>query len=422
MRTRKPTPIIVSNDQQEIKIYTTESHGKPLYQLSYYRGGKRERRSFADLNEAKREARIILGELARDGIQAENLTSAEIESYAAARRVVAPLNVPVHVAAEVFVSARAELPADVSIHDAIRYFNQFNRGVVRREMKDLLDEYLAARESSGVSKPYLWLVRRNVGHFARFTAGRMLPDLRARDLDDYLGKAQMAPVTKNGIRDHVFTFCRWAIGRGYLPRGWRELEESVVYQIPVTDVTIFTPEEMERLLHTSRGHLATPFLAIGAFAGLRSAEIARLDWKNVYFDRGFIEVRADTCKTKARRLVPISDNLRAWLKPFAVPAGPVVPYRGVANVHARLAKRAGVKWKKNALRHSFVSYRLAVTNDGAKTALEAGHDQGILFKHYRELVLPQAAEKWFAIMPPIELERGMVGIGRSNKDRYRAEK
>jgi hypothetical protein len=66
MPARKAAPVIVCNDQQEIKMNTSESHGKPLYQISYYRGGRRERRSFADLNEAKREARIILGNLARD--------------------------------------------------------------------------------------------------------------------------------------------------------------------------------------------------------------------------------------------------------------------------------------------------------------------------------------------------------------------
>ena len=421
MPARKAAPVIVSNDQQEIKIYTSESHGKPLYQLSYYRGGKRERRSFADLNEAKREARVILGDLAREAIQAENLTAAEIESYTIARRILAPHSTPVHVAAEIFAAAREQLPASVSIHDAVRYFVQFNRDVERREMRELLDEYLAARQASGVSRAYLWLMRRNVGQFARFTAGRMLPDLRARDLDDYLQQTKLAALTKNGVRDHVMTFCRWAIGRGYLPRGWREFEEAVIYQVPVTDVAIFTPDEMGRLLKTSGGHLATPFLAIGAFAGLRSAEIERLDWKNVNFERGYIEVRAETCKTRARRLVPISDNLRAWLKPFAMPSGPVVPYRGVANVHARIAVRAGVEWKKNALRHSFVSYRLALTNDGAKTALEAGHDQGILFRHYREVVTPELAAQWFAIMPPLEMERGMVGIGRAARDAYRAK-
>ncbi|HTM53362.1 MAG TPA: hypothetical protein VL175_05010, partial [Pirellulales bacterium] len=121
---------------------------------------------------------------------------------------------------------------------------------------------------------------------------------------------------------------------------------------------------------------------------------------------------------RARRLVPISENLRAWLKPFRLPSGQVVPYRGVANVHARIAARAGVEWKKNALRHSFVSYRLAQTSDPARTALEAGHDQTILFKHYRELVLPEMAARWFAIMPPLEMQRGLVGIGRNAKDRY----
>jgi len=103
---QQKNPVIVSNDQHEIKIYATESHGRALYQISFYRGGKRERRSFADLNEAKREARIIPREIARDSIQAENLTANEIESYTIARRILAPHKTPVHVAAEVFAAAR----------------------------------------------------------------------------------------------------------------------------------------------------------------------------------------------------------------------------------------------------------------------------------------------------------------------------
>lgn len=87
------------------------------------------------------------------------------------------------------------------------------------------------------------------------------------------------------------------------------------------EVVIFSPEEASKILNAAGRHLATPFIAIGCFEGLRSEEIKRLDWKNVNFERGFIEVRADICKTKARRLVPISDNLRAWLKPFAMPSG-----------------------------------------------------------------------------------------------------
>ena len=414
MPARKTAPVTISNDQQEIKIYTTESHGRPLHQLSFYRGGKRERRSFADLNEAKREARIILGELARDSIQAENLTGVEIQSYTVARRVLAPLNVPVHVAAETFVSARAILPADVTIQDAVLYFNRFNKGVVRKQINDLLNEYLAVRRAISVSEGYLGVIYRYVGGFGRFTAGKMLPDIRTRDLDDFLRQIAWEPVTKNDARQKLITFGNWAKKRHYLPREWNEFEAAMSYNVPVKEVTIYSSDEAQRILNAAGRHLATPFIAIGCFAGLRSEEIKRLDWRNVNFERGFIEVRAATCKTKARRLVPISDNLRAWLKPFAMPSGPVVIHHNIHEAVKKIAERAGLEWKKNAMRHSYVSYRLAQTGDPARTAFEAGHDQTVLFRFYRELVTPALAEQWFAIMPPLEMQRGLVGMNRKN--------
>jgi len=56
-------------------------------------------------------------------------------------------------------------------------------------------------------------------------------------------------------------------------------------------------------------------------------------------------------------------------------------------------------WKHNALRHSFISYRVAETQDVAKVSLEAGNSPQMIFKHYRELVQPEAAKAWFAIAP-----------------------
>jgi hypothetical protein len=46
---------------------------------------------------------------------------------------------------------------------------------------------------------------------------------------------------------------------------------------------------------------------------------------------------------------------------------------------------AGItEWPENAMRHSFVSYRLA-TQNAPQTALESGHDQAVSFAHYQEL-------------------------------------
>ena len=57
------------------------------------------------------------------------------------------------------------------------------------------------------------------------------------------------------------------------------------------------------------------------------------------------------------------------------------------------------KWKHNALRHSFISYRVAEVKNVAEVALEAGNSPQMIFKHYRELVRPDAAKAWFAIVP-----------------------
>ena len=58
-----------------------------------------------------------------------------------------------------------------------------------------------------------------------------------------------------------------------------------------------------------------------------------------------------------------------------------------------------MKWKKNALRHSFISYRVAETQNVAQVALEAGNSPQIIFQHYRELVRLKEAKEWFAIEP-----------------------
>ncbi len=162
---------------------------------------------------------------------------------------------------------------------------------------------------------------------------------------------------------------------------------------------ILLPEQAAALLVESRDADLRAFHAIGLFAGLRVGEIKKLDWRFVDLAAGFIEVSAATSKTRSRRLVPILDALRAWLTPVACVAGPVIG-RNLRKRHEKARQRAGVTdWPDNAMRHSFVSYRLAATGNAARTALESGHDQAVLFAHYRELVRPKEAERFWSIRP-----------------------
>jgi integrase len=74
-----------------------------------------------------------------------------------------------------------------------------------------------------------------------------------------------------------------------------------------TNTEIFTPAQMRLLLHSAPARMI-PYLALGAFAGLRAAEMARLDWSAIDLTRRIIPIRADQAKTASRRVAPINDN------------------------------------------------------------------------------------------------------------------
>jgi len=64
------------------------------------------------------------------------------------------------------------------------------------------------------------------------------------------------------------------------------------------------------------------------------------------------------------------------------------------------------------LRHSFASYRLAAIHDAPRVAAELGHTSSqMLYSTYRELVLPQEAERYWKIEPAAEAN--VIGFAKN---------
>ena len=187
-------------------------------------------------------------------------------------------------------------------------------------------------------------------------------------------------------------------------------------KLPDNPPEIFSVDELQALLEAAQRKEpdVLPMLAIGAFAGLRDAEIKRLDWSEVDLKRGHIEVKAAKAKSARRRFIPIQPNLSQWLQPYGARTGRVVPNGWRAKL-AAVRKSAALKdWPKNGLRHSFASYRLAAINDAPRVAAELGHTSPqMLYSTYREVVLPADAERYWKISSAEETGKVVNFAGRS---------
>jgi integrase len=196
----------------------------------------------------------------------------------------------------------------------------------------------------------------------------------------------------------IVTLFQYARAHGYLPKDQRtEAEHVGRAKDRGGKIEILRPKELDQLLKKADAE-ATLYLALGAFTGLRSAELIRLEWHDINFDRDHIIVGKEKSKTATRRLVPIQPNLMQWLLPYRGLTGRIFSSEHAADRTIAFAKKH-VKWPNNALRHSYATYRLATTQDAAKVALEMGNSPTMLFTNYRELADEQDGKAWFAIAP-----------------------
>ena len=83
-------------------------------------------------------------------------------------------------------------------------------------------------------------------------------------------------------------------------------------------------------------------------------------------------------------------------------------YKNIYNQYPKVAKKAGVKWKRNAHRHGFASYRTALLKNLDQVAIEAGHSKQELLSSYFQVVSEESAKAWFAICPPEETKAGLT--------------
>lgn len=381
-----------------VPIYSGVVHGQLRYTVAFHLNGQRIRRTFGSLQKAKLEAQMIAKRIQEGKAENNDLNAAQREAHKASQQMLAPLNMPLLPAVEEYVKCR-QLLGEVPMLVAVQEFLRRTKGTtLGKKVPEAAAEMIEAKQQDGLSTVYIGQLKTAAGRFAKAFPGEIMA-ISSGDIDRWLRKLGGSPVTRNSVHRCIKVLFSFAKARGYLPGA----EQTAAEMLPLAkegdvETEIFTPEQIRRILCACPEHLLG-YVALGAFAGLRVAEICRLNWSSVDLERRIVMLRADQAKTASRRIVPISENLAAWLSHIDR-SGPVTNGTKTGVEVSGIAKKLGIKWPHNALRHSYISYRIAEVKDAARVALEAGNSPEIIFKHYRELVTEQEAQEWFSLLPP----------------------
>jgi integrase len=406
-------PITIKRGSSVVKIYRDRKPTGTYYRVAYHIGGKRHRLHFNDLEKATSEAEAKAAQLSRGDIDAVQLSGKDRLVYGRALEAVREFDLPLDAVAHEYREA-SKLLDGVPLIDAARFYcRHHGRGIKRKPVADAVAAMIAAKTAKGVSKVYLADLRYRLGAFA----GAFHCDVSALAPDDvaaFFERLGLSPRSYNNFLRTVRTFLRFAQNHGWLSKEADLLERVEKRSETRSPVEIFTPKELTTLLGSASAEIA-PCFALAAFAGLRSAEIMRLDWRDIERHPGFVEVAAHKAKTATRRIVPLLSNLSRWLAIAPRNGAFVWPYGKDRFFKAmrRAASGAGIKWKQNALRHSFISYRLAEIQDVNRVALEAGNSAAMIFRHYRELCTPEQARTWFSIAPATSNKVIAISAGRN---------
>ena len=379
-----------------VKVYkVAPKNAKAYFQISDYSLGKRKLRTFASESKALAEAKRIARRISSGQVGAAQLDHKQASALARAQDLITPTGDPIELVAARYAQATALLGGNGDLLlTAVRDYAKRNPSHQNRvTTQEAVNEFIRHKSSAGLSQRYLQDLTSRLKRFAK-DFPTSVSSVSHIDIENWLSDLGSGAQTVKNYRTVLHTFFGFCASRSLITENPVTSVRSP--KVKAAETQIYEAKELRALLEAADTSFI-PYLAIGAFAGLRTSEIERLDWSEVKTDA--IVVSAGKAKTGSRRIVPLHENLKAILEPVRKESGPIWgnTHHGLYNHQQRISKKAKVPWKANALRHSYASYRLALIKDENQVSHEIGNTPKMVHRHYKALVSSEAAEEYFSI-------------------------
>lgn len=370
--------------------------------------GKRVQRSYPSQKAANKALKAAMKAQERHGGMASQLTGG--------------------VMAEMILARERLKEAGATLSEAVEFFMKHG-GRMREKiaMAELVTRFIEAKQAS--SARYRRQLRVSLGALARYVGTKQAHEVSQADVESWLEAGQWSAKTQNNYRGDVSACFAWAMKKGHARiNPAAEIEKE---RLGDEEIGTLTVEQCEALL---RGAVSQPemigFVVLGMFAGLRPAEIQRLDWSAVNLEERTVIVEGKQAKTRRRRVVDLSENAVVWLKAVEESGNQEIQREGQIcgsywDARWRMFRRSlgwavgsGEKrvkeivkpgdeawgkrgeWPHNALRHTFASMHYALHQDETKLQALMGHESAaMLHRHYRALKTAAEARRFWALVP-----------------------
>jgi integrase len=379
--------------KEPLRVTAVKGHEISTYRLSsgrcmvvwYDSEGRRQRRSRATLKEADELVRDVSEALQKKVNGA--MTLDDRQAYNLARELVEPFG--------------------YTVLQAVREWKRSKAPYRGKKTADVIAELIAAKRREQLSVPYVNRLEDDLKSFAAMVPEE-IEKVQAPHIKEFLNGCKVGPRRWNNLRDQVVTLFRFARSERYLPKErTTEAEDVAKMKVARKTVDMFTPEELRIILENTRP-VWLPWVFMSAFAGIRTFEVLRMDWSSVRWEQKLIDLPPEVTKVNERRIIPMCDALREALTPWRQATGPVceakVPQREIEQIMAKVKKTHPFRWKHNALRHAYGSYRTALTQNVPQVALEMGNSVHMVKRHYLEAKTFEEGLRWFRIAWPLPKE------------------
>jgi exonuclease VII small subunit len=309
-------PVAVKCGSTSVTIYRNKpKNGYSSFLVRYYRGSEEVRVTRANFEAARKEAESAARSLANGELDVLTLSSDDRISYIRAVQALEPTGIDLETVAKQFAEAHQLLNGQ-PVLDAVQFYIERQPKSGTKTVAEVATELLQQKREMGRCAAYIKDMRLRLKRFSdsfRCNIASVVP----QHIEEYLLKLKVSGRTQNNHRRLIGTLFRFAVKRGYLPKDHSLVTGvELATEVP-SDVEIFTPEEITALLASASSEII-PFLVLGAFAGLRHAELQRLDWSDIHLTDGHVMPKLEfvgsyqSTKTSNFGSHPMSNTPALW--------------------------------------------------------------------------------------------------------------